>query len=168
MTTLKSSAYVPRAKRLIEGPSQEELMALTAEMSNARPTSFGNYNVQTRVVARSAGSTFIATDSPDGFSSKTISRDDAVRMASMQDEYIRDQEMVVVDGAIGHQEPLATPARLIIERRHANIAGMQDVLYFPAAGRGRDPESTIIYTPNLAAAGLPGGPRDHRPTWTTA
>ncbi len=155
MTTLKSSAYVPRAKRLIEGPSQEELMALTAEMSNARPTSFGNYNVQTRVVARSAGSTFIATDSPDGFSSKTISRDDAVRMASMQDEYIRDQEMVVVDGAIGHQEPLATPARLIIERRHANIAGMQDVLYFPAAGRGRDPESTIIYTPNLAAPGCP-------------
>ena len=35
-------------------------------MPNARPTRYGNLNVQTEVVARSKGSTFIVTDEPDG------------------------------------------------------------------------------------------------------
>src|SRR5512133_792187 len=49
------------------------------------------------------------------------------------------------------------PARLIIEKANANIAGMQRFLYYdPVDGDGsHDPEITIIYTPNLAAPGYP-------------
>src|SRR5713101_6467220 len=47
-----------------------------------------------------------------------------------------------------------TPARLIIEARNANIAGMQRHLYY-APAPGQQPEVTMIYTPNLSAPGYP-------------
>jgi phosphoenolpyruvate carboxykinase (ATP) len=71
----------------------------------------------------------------------------------MQDEYIADREMVVVDGFIGNVDGFRTPARLSIEQANANIAGMQQKLYYP--GDGADPEVQVIYTPNLPAPGYP-------------
>src|SRR5213078_4255066 len=42
------------------------------------------------------------------------------------------------------------------EARNANIAGMQDVLYFDGAGAEPiEPELVVIYTPNLAVPGYP-------------
>src|SRR5919107_510045 len=77
--------------------------------------------------------------------------------AALQDEYIRGQDLVVVDGFVGHAGPYRTPARLVIEKANANIAGMQRFLYYdPVEGDGgHDPEITIIYTPNLAVPGYP-------------
>ena len=155
MTGVARSRYVPAAKRIIDNPSAKELQALTAEMPNARRTSFGSYNVQTRVVARSASSTFIATDHPERHSGKAVPRAEARRLAALQDEYLRGQEMVVVDGAIGNDGRLTTPARLIIERRNANVAGMQRILYFSPGRFNGEPEITIIDTPNLPAPGYP-------------
>ena len=62
----------------------------------------------------------------------------------------------MVDGFIGHAGPY-TPARLVIEKANANIAGMQRFLYYdPVSGdAAHEPEITIIYTPNLAAPGYP-------------
>ena len=42
----------------------------------------------------------------------------------------------------------------MIERANANIAGMQQKLYFPRERR-REPEVHVIYTPNLEAPGYP-------------
>ena len=39
--------------------------------------------------------------------------------------------MVVIDGYIGNDPEMRTAARLTIERANANIAGMQQKLYFP-------------------------------------
>src|SRR5918996_1091120 len=145
----------PMAARVIENPSPEELKALAAEMPNARATKYGNLNVQTEVVSRSKGSTFIATDEPDG-QNQSVPRDEALRWAEIQDDYIAGQEMVTIDGYIGNDPEFRTPARLYIERANANIAGMQQQLYFELDGdEDFEPELTVIYTPNLKAEGYP-------------
>ena len=144
---------LPDAAAVIENPSPEELKELAAQMPNAQPTRYGNLNVQTEVVNRSKGSTFIVTDEPDG-QNQAISREEGERWARLQDEYIAEQEMVVVDGTIGNDPEFGTPARLYIEAANANIAGMQQELYF-APGEDIEPELTVIYTPNLKAEGFP-------------
>jgi len=146
---------LPDAAGVIDNPDPEELKQLTAKMPNARWTRFENLNVQTKVVNRSKGSTFIVTDEPDG-QNQAITSEEGERWAARQDEYIADQEMVVIDGYIGNDPEFRTPARLFVEAANANIAGMQQQLYFsPADGEQIEPELTVIYTPNLKAEGYP-------------
>ncbi|HEY8679258.1 MAG TPA: phosphoenolpyruvate carboxykinase [Candidatus Dormibacteraeota bacterium] len=155
MTIEIRSGYIPESRRLIENPGPRELRELTAKMPNARRTSFNNYNVHTRVDARSSKSTYVVTDRPEEHSGQTVTPEEGRKWAKIQDEYIRDQEMVLVDGFIGNDPAFKTPARLIIEARNANIAGMQRILYYPMEGDRPQPEITIIYTPNLPAPGYP-------------
>src|SRR5205823_9115502 len=49
----KMAFRLPKAARVIENPSADEVKALAADMPNARPTRYGNLNVQTDVLARS-------------------------------------------------------------------------------------------------------------------
>jgi phosphoenolpyruvate carboxykinase (ATP) len=66
--------------------------------------------------------------------------------------------MVVVDGFIGNDPEFRVPARLIIERSNANVAGMQKHLYYPATEEelaSFEPRLTVIYTPNLVMPGYP-------------
>jgi phosphoenolpyruvate carboxykinase (ATP) len=156
MTIEIRSGYVPQSKRLIENPDAQELRRLTAAMPNAWRTIYGNYNVRTRVDARSSKSTYIVTDRPHEHSAQSVSRAEGARWAKIQDDYIRDRDMILVDGAIGNAEGFITPARLIVEVRNANIAAMQKILYYPLQGGApSQPEITIIYTPNLPAPGYP-------------
>ena len=146
---------LPVAADVHENPSAEELKAFAAEMPNARPTRYGNLNVQTECVARSKRCTFVVTDEPDG-QNQAIPRDEAARWADVQDDYIADVEMVQVDGYIGRDPEFRVPARLYVERANANIAGMQEQLYFPVDDEdGFEPELTVVYTPNLKAEGFP-------------
>ncbi len=155
MTIEIRSGYIPQARRLFENPSREQLRELTAAMPNAWRTVYDNYNVRTRVDARSSRSTYIVTDRPQEHTGQTVDRAEGRRWADLQDRYIRDREMVLVDGLIGNAESFVTPARLIIEARNANVAGMQQLLYYPADGVRAQPEITIIDTPNLPAPGYP-------------
>ena len=125
-------------------------------MPTARPTEYGAPNVQTEVLARSKGSTYIVADDPESYPHQAIDRDEWQRVADLQNAYIADQEMIVVDGYIGDTAERRVPARLYVEAANANIAGMQDVLYFhdPEAGEF-EPELLVIYTPNLAVPGYP-------------
>ncbi|MDQ3823019.1 MAG: phosphoenolpyruvate carboxykinase [Actinomycetota bacterium] len=144
---------LPEAARVIANPSPDELQELAARMPNARRTRFGNLNVHTRVVSRSKGSTYIVTDEPDG-QNQSIPTDEALRWADVQDAYIAEQEMVQIDGYIGNDPDFRVPARLFVEAANANIAGMQQQLYF-ARDDDVEPELTVVYTPNLAAKGFP-------------
>jgi phosphoenolpyruvate carboxykinase (ATP) len=145
----------PKAARVIDNPSPEEVKELAEKMPNARPTAYGNVNVQTDVVSRSKKSTFLVTDDPDG-QNQSISTDEALRWAEAQDAYIAGQEMIQIDGFIGGDPDFRTPARLFIEAANANIAGMQQQLYFhPGGGNDHEPELTVVYTPNLKAEGYP-------------
>src|SRR5215210_3608368 len=145
----------PKAARVIDNPGPDELRELALKMPNARATAYGNVNVQTEVVSRSKRSTYIVTDEPDG-QNQAISSEEALRWADAQDAYIAEHEMVQIDGFIGHDPEFRTPARLYIEAANANIAGMQQQLYFePGGGNGHEPELTVVYTPNLKAEGYP-------------
>ena len=141
------------AKRIHDNPSAEELRAFTEDMPTCRVTEFGNVNVQTKVTSRSAGSTFIVTDDPGVTDGKAVTREEYARLSKLQDDHIAQQEMVVVDGYIGNVPDFRTRARLTIEKANANIAGMQQKLYYPR--RPVEPEVHVIYTPNLSAPDYP-------------
>jgi len=154
MVTRKRHSYVVDAKAFIDNPSHKDLRQLTAQMPNAQTTVYGNYDVFTRVDARSTSSTYIVTDNPEQHRGhQTMSREEYAGIVELQENYIRDQEMIVIDGYISNAPEVQTAARLIIERANANVAGMQKFLYFPR--EGGDPEVTVVYTPNLPAPGYP-------------
>jgi len=154
---LEGPSYLLEARSFLVDPTQDELVGLTAKMSNARWTRYENLNVTTRVDSRSAKSTYIATDHPDRHAGhQTITREEFARIAEVQDSYIRDQDMVVINGYIGNDTSFRVPARLVIEARNANVAGSQDLLYFhEGQSPDHEPEVTVIYTPNLEASGYP-------------
>ncbi|HEV8421071.1 MAG TPA: phosphoenolpyruvate carboxykinase (ATP), partial [Actinomycetota bacterium] len=141
------------AKKIHDNPSPDELRQFTEAMPNSRVTEFGNVNIQTRVTSRSSQSTFIVTDDPDSTDRKRMSREEYRRIATMQDDHIAGLDMVVVDGFIGNAEGFATPARLSIDKANANIAGMQQKLYYERQGSERQIE--VVYTPNLSVPGYP-------------
>jgi phosphoenolpyruvate carboxykinase (ATP) len=140
-----------RAKAVHDNPSPEDLRRFTEEMPQCRISEYDNVNVQTRVTSRSAGSTYVVAERSSG---KTMDREDFERVSRMQDEYLRDQEVVVIDGFIGNDPDFRTSARLTIEKANANVAGMQQKLYFQRGDRD-EPEVQVIYTPNLPAPGFP-------------
>jgi phosphoenolpyruvate carboxykinase (ATP) len=155
---VKAVGLVVEPKKIIWNPSREELRKMTEEMPNTRITRYNNTNTQTRVDARSKLSTYIVSDTPQLYDSQTITRAEYERVSKIQDEYIREREMIVVDGWIGNDPDFRVPARLIVERSNANIAGMQKHLYYPATEeelKNFEPQLTIIYTPNLAMPGYP-------------
>ncbi len=145
-------------KSVIWNPTPAELRSYAALMPNARLTEFGNLNVATRVVSRSKLSTFIATDQPREHSDQTITRAEYQRVARLQDDFIRTRDMLVIEGFIGNDPEFRVAARLIIEEANANIAAMQQILYYPAGEEDLtsfQPAVTVIYTPNLEAEGYP-------------
>jgi len=148
---------LPAARSVILDPTPAELQELTSRMPQARRTAYQNYNIQTRVVSRSKASTYLVTDEPAVTTGQAISRSEGARIAALQDAYIAGREMVVVDGFIGNDPEYRSRARLYIEADNANIAGMQEQLYFPPDRLAADwvPELSLIYTPNLPIAGYP-------------
>jgi phosphoenolpyruvate carboxykinase (ATP) len=142
----------------MHNPTGDRLRELTEEMPNTRITIHKNTNTQTRVDSRSKLSTYVVTDSPERHDSQTITWDEYGRVSRMQDDYIHECEMVVVDGWIGNDTQFRVPARLVIERSNANVAGMQQHLYYSATSdelHNFEPRLTVIYTPNLAMPGYP-------------
>jgi phosphoenolpyruvate carboxykinase (ATP) len=152
----KMAFQLPGAAKVIANPNEEELQQLTARMPTAQWTRYGNLNVQTRVLARSTPSTFIVTNHPEPGITNSISREDAAEWVLRQDSYIADQEMILVDGYLGAQPELSIPVRLYIEAANANIAGMQQQLWFSVDEPDSfEPELVVVYTPNLEAPGWP-------------
>src|SRR5512132_3337874 len=74
---------LPDAANVIENPSADEAKDLAAKMPNARPTKYGNLNVQTEVVSRSKRSTYLVTDEPDG-QNQSIPREDRLSSTLLQ------------------------------------------------------------------------------------
>jgi phosphoenolpyruvate carboxykinase (ATP) len=134
-----------------DNPTPEELRAFTEAMPETRISEYGNTNTQTKVLSRSAASTYVV-DRPS--SGKTMSREDYDKVAAMQDAYIAEHDMIQIDGYIGNDPEMRTAARLLMEKRFANIAGMQQKLYFER-NDGAEPEVQVIYTPGLEAPGYP-------------
>jgi phosphoenolpyruvate carboxykinase (ATP) len=139
-------------------PTAERLRELTEKMPNSSITEFGNVAVKARVDSRSTRSTYLVEDSTNA-TKQTITRTEFDRIAAAQDAYIAGSHVVVVDGYIGSDPAFRTRARLIMEAANANVAGMQQQLYYPTSGdydpATWEPDTTVIYTPNLPAPGYP-------------
>jgi phosphoenolpyruvate carboxykinase (ATP) len=151
-------AYQVNGSRVEWNPTAARLRELTEKMPNASVTEFGNVVVKARVDSRSTRSTYIVEDSTNS-RGQTITRAEYDRVSAVQDAYIAQSHMLVVDGYIGSDPRFRTRARLIMEAANANVAGMQRQLYYPV-GPDHDPASwapdtTVIYTPNLKAPGYP-------------
>jgi phosphoenolpyruvate carboxykinase (ATP) len=132
-------------------PTPEQLRAFTEEMPETRISGFGNTNTQTQVLSRSAASTHVVDRESSG---KTMTRGQYDEIAALQDAYIVEHDMVQIDGYIGNDPEMRTAARLLMEKRYANIAGMQQKLYFERDD-GAEPQVQVIYTPGLKAEGYP-------------
>jgi len=130
-------AYQVNGSRVEWNPTTARLRELAEQMPNSQVTEFGNVAVKARVDSRSTRSTYLVDDSTNS-RGQTINREEFGRVAALQDAYIADQHMVVVDGYIGSDPRFRTRARLIIEAANANVAGMQQQLYYPA-GDDYDP-----------------------------
>ncbi len=135
---VKEASTLPGARSIRWNPDPDELRGLTSKMVNARRTIFDNYNVQTRVTREAPPAPMWSPTDPSEHSDQTITRDEGSRLARLQDAYIREQEMLVVDGYIGNDPARRVRARLYIEAANANIAGMQRWLYFDAENPGSD------------------------------
>jgi phosphoenolpyruvate carboxykinase (ATP) len=150
--------YQVNGSRVEWNPSAARLRELTDKMPNASVTEFGNVNVKARVDSRSTRSTYLVEDSTNS-RGQTITRAEYERVAVRQDAHIAASHMVVVDGFIGSDPKFRTRARLIMEAANANVAGMQQQLYYPAESDDDpatwEPDTTVIDTPNLDAPGYP-------------
>jgi phosphoenolpyruvate carboxykinase (ATP) len=163
------SFELPKAKSVAENPTQAEMREWVLDLmpsDRITETEFDNINYQARIVSRLGKSTFFVSDEPNA--KPTISRAEADEWARKQDEYIADQDMILIEGYIGPDPEFRTGARLYMEKANANIPAMQQQLYFDKED-DHTPEFTVIYTPNLAA---PGKPDDalitvDLDTWTT-
>src|SRR5215469_8377982 len=150
--------YEVRAALVEFNPTAERLRELTEKMPNASVTEFDNVVVKARVDSRSTRSTYVVADSTNA-TNQTITREEYDRISAEQDAYIAGEHMVVVDGYIGSDPEFRTRARLIMEAANSNVAGMQKQLYYPVGDdydpATWDPDTTVIYTPNLPAPGYP-------------
>ena len=148
---------LPKAKSVVVNPTQDELKEWVAQMPNAQLTEFGNYNVKAKTTARSAGSTFIVSDDPERTTKATMPTEEYAKVAAMQESYIAEADMVLVEGYIGPENsPVRRAARVYIERTNSNIPAMQVQLYYPKDDAWREDDAlTIIYTPNCPAQGYP-------------
>ncbi len=132
--------------------SNDNLRTLVSQMSNSQSTEWHNFNVKTRVTARSPQSTYIVSDQDKPF--KTINRGNYKMIEKHQQKFIENNEMITVRGWIGCEAPVRIPVSLCVEKNHANIAAMQRHLYFT-----NEPVEKslfkIYYTPSLPAADFP-------------
>ncbi len=145
---------LPTARSVTENPNQEQMREWALEHlgDRATVTEFGNVNYTSEIVARLKRSTFFVAD--EDVHQQRISRAEAEEWARKQDEYIADQDMVLIEGFIGPDPDFRTGARLFIECAQANIPAMQQQLYFDADADW-EPEFTVVYTPGLEAPGMP-------------
>jgi phosphoenolpyruvate carboxykinase (ATP) len=151
-------AHEVKAATVEWNPAADRLRELAEKMPNAVVTEFGNVAVKARVDSRSTRSTYIVEDSTNA-TKQTMTRAEFDRIAAAQAAYIADSHVVVVDGYIGSDPQFRTRARLIMEAANANVAGMQQQLYYPVGDdydpATWEPDTTVIYTPNLPAPGYP-------------
>jgi len=137
---------------IINNPSYYSLRQFTREMPNACLTDWDNFNIITRVKARSPQSTFIIGNSPSFL--PNIDRRKYERFAQLQDSYLHKIGVIKIDGSIGISPQIQANVSLFIEKSYPNIAAMQKQLFFHSKEDFK-PDFKIVYTPNMPADNWP-------------
>jgi phosphoenolpyruvate carboxykinase (ATP) len=146
------------ATRVHSNPSQEEFRRLALEHTpNMKVTSRGSMNkVASIAKARSAPNTFVIAEDASKHTCKTMKPADAQKYIEAQEAFLAKSEVVRVDGYIGNHPDTRVKATLWMTVEGANVAAMQQILYFPADPSelaNWQPEFNVIYTPGCPAEG---------------
>jgi len=146
------------ARSILDNPSPDQLRDLALRHTpNVARTARGSLNKVVSIAkARSAGNTYLVSDDSSLHSAKTMSTADAARIIALQDAYIAQSDMIKIDGWIGSDPKARVGVTLWISREGANVAGMQQVMYFPVTAEERAhfrPGFEVIYTPGLLVEG---------------
>jgi phosphoenolpyruvate carboxykinase (ATP) len=146
------------ALKVHANPTQEEFQRLAlAHTPNMMRTARGSMNkVASIAKARSAANTYVLSDDPSKHTCKTMKFEDAKKHIEAQEAYIAQREIVRVDGYIGNHPDTRVRATLWMTVEGANVAAMQQILYFPpdpSELQAWEPEFQIIYTPGCPAEG---------------
>jgi len=146
------------ALKVHANPTQEEFQKLAlAHTPNVLRTSRGSMNkVASIAKARSAANTFVIAADPSRHTCKTMLPADAQKYIDAQEAYIAAHELVRVDGYIGNHPASRVKATLWMTVEGANVAAMQQILYFPADRSelaNWEPQFQVIYTPGCPAEG---------------
>jgi len=159
---------IPFAAKVVENPSQAELRALSLkQIPHIYRSRHGNLDRITRCKARMAQCTYlIAPIAEQGFySSKVMPREQAQTLIDLQRAHIEATgSLVRIDGHLG-LGPKAPAVQWLYAPDAANVAGMQQILAFPAhapggsAGAGDPfrPYFRLIMTPGCRAPITPNG-----------
>jgi phosphoenolpyruvate carboxykinase (ATP) len=150
------------AKAITANPTQDALRALAlAHCPNMVVTATGSMNKVISIAkARSAANTFIVDDDASAHSAKTVTRAEADRIAKLQDAYLAERDAIRIDGWIGNHPDARVPSTLFMAHEGANVAAMQQILYFPPTQdeiANWKPAFTIIYTPGFYLEGYDKG-----------
>ena len=158
-TALRSAPDVGAlALKVHANPTQDEFRKLAlAHTPNMRKTSKGSMNkVASIAKARSAGNTFVIAEDAARHTCKTMKAADAQKYIDAQEAYIAGKEMIRLDGYIGNHPETRVRATLWMSMEGANVAAMQQILYFPpepAELANWQPQFQVIYTPGCKAEG---------------
>jgi ATP-dependent phosphoenolpyruvate carboxykinase len=99
---------------------------------NMRKTSKGSMNkVASIAKARSAGNTYVIAEDPAQHTCKTMKPAEAQKHVEAQEAYIAGKELIRLDGYIGNHPETRVRATLWMTIEGANVAAMQQILYFP-------------------------------------
>jgi len=99
---------------IINNPSYHSLRQFTQEMPNAYLTIWDNFNIITRVKARSPQSTFIVGNNPSSL--PNIDRIKHMQFAQLQDSYLHENGVIRIDGSIGISTQIRANVSLFIEK----------------------------------------------------
>lgn len=146
------------ALKVHANPTQDEFRKLAlAHTPNMRKTSKGSMNkVASIAKARSAGNTFVIAQDATKHTCKTMPPADAQKYIAVQEAYIAGKELIRLDGYIGNHPETRVRATLWMTIEGANVAAMQQILYFPpevAELANWQPQFEVIYTPGCKATG---------------
>lgn len=90
---------------------------------------------------------------PEGAPCQAISRDEAARVAALQESHLANADVVRLDRSVGANETCQVGTTLIVERAHAHIAAVWDLLSYAESRPG----ARIVCTPGLRIGGYPDG-----------
>src|SRR5918995_7284878 len=114
--------------------SRDDLRSLTLAQPNARLTGFGNVAVRTRATGWSRPSTFLVADDPAGAPCQACSRADMEQIARAQDAHLASTGALRLRRRMGTSQACSVVTTLEIERTHAHIASVYDLLGHQVAG----------------------------------
>lgn len=130
-------------KNMIENPSLHKLQELSEH--EAIKTEYNSVGFVSNVRNRSAKNTYVVKDIELGVDQQGIEREEALKVVSQVNEYLKDKEIIKLDRQMGLNSKYEFGCRLYITKPYARIAHMwNNTLFEPIQ---KNPDLVSVYVP---------------------